>query len=92
MSQRALGKALGVTYQQVQKYERGANRIAVATLVRTADVLGTPLSFFLEGLGPGTTVRSPRGVPIDTLDWIEDRKLRTAFRTLLRALASREER
>lgn len=39
MSQTDLGNALGVTFQQVQKYERGMNRISGSTLVRTADAL-----------------------------------------------------
>lgn len=90
MSQRALGEALGVSYQQVQKYERGANRIAVVTLVRAADALGAPLTYFLAGLRPGATVSSYSEISADTLDGIQDRKLRTALRTLVRALASRE--
>ena len=39
ISQTELGQALGVTFQQVQKYERGSNRVAVATLIRIADKL-----------------------------------------------------
>lgn len=42
MSQQELGRQLGVTFQQVQKYERGANRISASTLVRTARALRCP--------------------------------------------------
>ena len=44
LTQAELGKALGVTFQQVQKYERGTNRIAAATLAKIADALDTPAS------------------------------------------------
>jgi len=46
MSQKQLGTAIQLTPQQVQKYEKGTNRIAVSTLARVADVLGVPVSFF----------------------------------------------
>lgn len=50
MSQETLGESLGVTFQQVQKYERGANRIGASRLFRTAHVLGVPVGYFFEGL------------------------------------------
>ena len=46
MSQRRLEEFLGVSFQQIQKYERGTNRIAVTTLVRAATALSAPMSFF----------------------------------------------
>lgn len=46
MSQERLGEHLGVTFQQVQKYERGANRLAASRLLRVAQVTGQPLTFF----------------------------------------------
>jgi transcriptional regulator with XRE-family HTH domain len=48
MSQSELGKQLGVTFQQVQKYERGANRISGSTLVRTAAALGIGVQDLLD--------------------------------------------
>jgi transcriptional regulator with XRE-family HTH domain len=48
MSQLALAKQLGVTFQQVQKYERGANRISGSTLVRTAAALGIGVADLVE--------------------------------------------
>ena len=95
MSQRKLGALLGVSFQQIQKYERGTNRLAVTMLVRAAAALNAPVSFFLEGVGPQIDAPAqPRlhGGDImvaQNLAKIEDRKVRAAFRTLIRALAER---
>lgn len=51
MSQERLGDDLGVTFQQVQKYERGANRVGASRLYRLSRVLEVPVQFFFEGLG-----------------------------------------
>jgi transcriptional regulator with XRE-family HTH domain len=58
MSQEKLGDALGVTFQQVQKYEKGANRIGASRLQQISKVLGAPVEFFFEG---SPTVPSPPG-------------------------------
>jgi transcriptional regulator with XRE-family HTH domain len=50
MSQSKLGDALGLTFQQVLKYERGTNRIVASRLQQIAHVLQVPVSFFFEGL------------------------------------------
>jgi transcriptional regulator with XRE-family HTH domain len=49
MSQEQLADALGITYQQVQKYERGANRIGASRLQQMSHVLQVPVAFFFEG-------------------------------------------
>ncbi len=49
MSQTALGNAVGVTFQQVQKYEKGANRVGAGRLTRIAGVLEVPVSTFFGG-------------------------------------------
>jgi transcriptional regulator with XRE-family HTH domain len=51
MSQTQLGKRLGVSFQQVQKYEAGANRIATGRLVKAAATLGVPISALFEDTG-----------------------------------------
>jgi transcriptional regulator with XRE-family HTH domain len=51
MSQDALAKQLGVTFQQVQKYERGVNRISSSSLVRTAAALGVGVQDLLDPQG-----------------------------------------
>src|ERR1700761_7379014 len=48
MSQEKLGEAIGLTFQQVQKYERGANRIGASRLWDLSGVLDCPVSFFFE--------------------------------------------
>ncbi|OLF75504.1 Cro/Cl family transcriptional regulator [Maricaulis sp. W15] len=50
MSQEKLGDELGVTFQQVQKYERGANRVGASRLYRLSSVLEVPVQFFFDGL------------------------------------------
>ena len=52
MSQEKLGEALGVTFQQIQKYEKGSNRISASTLKQVAQVLNVQPSFFLEDATP----------------------------------------
>ncbi len=55
MSQEKLGDALGLTFQQVQKYEKGTNRIGASRLQQIAQILQVPVSFFFEGapsIGP----------------------------------------
>ena len=49
LSQEKLGESIGVTFQQVQKYEKGLNRIGAGRLMKIAEVLGVPVSFFYEG-------------------------------------------
>lgn len=59
MSQSDLAKALGITFQQVQKYERGSNRVSVGKLYRLADILDVPLTFFFDGLDVPDMRRPP---------------------------------
>src|ERR1700726_1544396 len=49
MSQEKLGDGLGLTFQQVQKYEKGANRIGASRLQHISDILHAPVAFFFEG-------------------------------------------
>jgi transcriptional regulator with XRE-family HTH domain len=53
MSQERLGDALGLTFQQVQKYEKGTNRIGASRLQQIAHILQVPVSFFFEGAPHG---------------------------------------
>lgn len=62
MSQERLGRLIGVTYQQVQKYERGTNRIGSSRLDDIARILGVPVGFFFEAPGGGAYNGSERGV------------------------------
>jgi transcriptional regulator with XRE-family HTH domain len=49
MSQEKLGDALGLTFQQVQKYEKGTNRIGASRLQQISNILQVPVSFFFDG-------------------------------------------
>jgi transcriptional regulator with XRE-family HTH domain len=50
MTQQEIGDALGLTFQQLQKYEKGANRISASRLQHLCKILNVPVSFFFEGL------------------------------------------
>lgn len=58
MSQEKLGKALGLTFQQVQKYERGANRIGSSRLFQLSKILDVPVSFFFDEMTTDTTKKA----------------------------------
>jgi len=57
MSQEKLGDALGLTFQQVQKYEKGTNRVGASRLQQISEILQVPVSFLFEG-GPSGVVTS----------------------------------
>jgi transcriptional regulator with XRE-family HTH domain len=54
MSQEKLGDALGLTFQQVQKYEKGTNRVGASRIQQISEILQVPVSFLFEG-GPSST-------------------------------------
>lgn len=54
MSQEKLGESLGITFQQIQKYEKGTNRIGASRLQNISSVLGVAVSFFFDG-APSST-------------------------------------
>jgi transcriptional regulator with XRE-family HTH domain len=60
MSQEKLGENLGITFQQIQKYEKGTNRIGASRLQHIARVLTVPVSFFFED-APGSAPAEPVG-------------------------------
>lgn len=69
MSQEKLAQALGLTFQQIQKYERGANRIGSSRLFKLSQILDVPVSFFFDDMtadtatGGGAT--APANAPED---------------------------
>lgn len=75
ISQTKLGEAIGVTFQQIQKYESGANRVGASNLAKIAKALNVDVSFFFEempdeflGGGQGTAMLGMSDVPIAGLD------------------------
>ncbi|MEE8498930.1 MAG: helix-turn-helix transcriptional regulator [Kiloniellales bacterium] len=59
MSQEKLGEAIGLTFQQVQKYERGANRIGSSRLFDLSRVLDVPIGFFFDEMSAAVAASSP---------------------------------
>lgn len=68
MSQERLAELLGVTFQQVQKYEKGVNRIAASRLHDISNALDMPVSRFFEGMSPARS----GGVEDSGRDYVED--------------------
>jgi transcriptional regulator with XRE-family HTH domain len=59
MNQETLANALGLTFQQVQKYEGGANRVSASRLSEMAQILSVPISYFFSDLETGEGETSP---------------------------------
>ncbi len=63
LNQGKLGKAVGVTFQQIQKYERGANRISASRLYAMSRVFDVPVAFFFEDMPPEISGEGGKPVP-----------------------------
>jgi transcriptional regulator with XRE-family HTH domain len=59
MSQTTLAEAIGLTFQQVQKYERGTNRVSSSRLYDLSRVLGVPIKFFFDDMDVAVEAQSP---------------------------------
>jgi transcriptional regulator with XRE-family HTH domain len=100
MNQESLARSLGLTFQQVQKYEGGANRVSASRLSQIAEVLGVSIDYFFNDLEPAggaptqqeTAARERLHRP-ETIDLvrayygISDPRVRDRFREMLRAVA-----
>jgi transcriptional regulator with XRE-family HTH domain len=64
MSQEKLGENLGITFQQIQKYEKGTNRVGASRLQAISEILGVPVSFLFED-APGHDGLTPKGFADD---------------------------
>ncbi|WP_374372639.1 helix-turn-helix domain-containing protein [Dongia sp.] len=72
MSQETLGAAIGLTFQQVQKYERGANRVSGSRLFDLSRVLDVPISYFFEDIPGDVQNKSPsKLMGVKTLEAVE---------------------
>lgn len=103
LSQEKLAELLGLTFQQVQKYEKGVNRMAASRLLEIANALDVPISFFYDGLSASTpdgvaedgadaavfdTLATPDGLQLITLfSSIKNPRVRRRVVELVRALA-----
>lgn len=104
ISQQRLGEGLGITFQQIQKYEKGRNRISASRLQGIAELLSVPVSYFFEDLpsvdAPEETqladsvagfVSSREGIQLNrAFSGIEDYKLRRAIVNFVKAMAGEE--
>jgi transcriptional regulator with XRE-family HTH domain len=86
MSQEKLGEALGVTFQQIQKYEKGSNRVSASTLKQIAQVLNVQPSFFLEDAmpraAPGFAESGSGSYVVEFLSTAEGVELNRAFSSI----------
>jgi transcriptional regulator with XRE-family HTH domain len=96
LSQSKLGDAIGVTFQQIQKCERGANRIGASRLFQFSEILDAPISYFFETV-PGASEESDGLDIFDTDDAkniakaffkITDPATRKAFTELVKSLSN----
>ena len=86
MSQEKLGESLGITFQQIQKYEKGTNRVGASRLQNISNILTVPVSFFFED-APGDNNVDPSGMAeasnsnyvVDFLSSSEGLQLNRAF-------------
>ncbi len=69
LSQQELADRLGVTFQQIQKYERGANRVSAGRLFDLAQALETRITYFYEGLDLVSAAAARRGAAEDAADF-----------------------
>jgi len=73
MSQEKLGDALGLTFQQVQKYEKGTNRMGASRLDHIAHILQVPIPFFFEGAPAQPNTQSNTPLPAYASDFLATR-------------------
>ncbi len=85
MSQTDVARKLNLSFQQIQKYEIGSNRIAASRLYDLSNVLGVPTSYFFEGLQDNTSdAPVDRGIDIVTaLAAIDDDKIKSRIVTFI---------
>jgi len=72
MSQSDIAEALGLTFQQVQKYEKGTNRISASRLQRLCQVLQVPVAFFFEGAPQAVGLPKSTEAEVESPDYVRD--------------------
>jgi len=85
MTQQKLAEQLGITFQQVQKYERGSNRVSASRLYLLSIVLDVPVSFFFEGIDGAVPGDEPRQASKAIMELISSRdgvKLAEAYNSI----------
>lgn len=90
VSQERLADALGITFQQVQKYERGANRVSASKLWEIAAALKTPVAYFYDGLGDQDAASAQREAAQEFMLSAEGAELMAAFPRIAEAAIRRK--
>jgi transcriptional regulator with XRE-family HTH domain len=103
MSQEQLGEALGLTFQQVQKYEKGTNRVGASRIQQISEILQVPVSFLFDGIRMDSSrlseapsyvsefLSTSQGLAlVRAFSGITDAKLRRSIVELVEQLASRD--
>ena len=105
MSQEKLGDMLGLTFQQIQKYEKGVNRIGAGRLYEVSRILGVPIDFFYEGVASQESGAAESESPPPVMEFIssgeglqlslafmkiKDPKVRRRVLDLVKSLAEEE--
>lgn len=72
ISQSELGEAIGVRFQQIQKYETGANRVSASRLWAVAEKLGVEIEYFFEGIRPSKPGNGAETGTVDHMDCLSD--------------------
>jgi transcriptional regulator with XRE-family HTH domain len=104
LSQTDLGKTCGITFQQIQKYEKGSNRVSASRLQEFSKILDAPVSFFFDGLpSEGSRQKNPveelaqqllatrEGIDLTkAFVAIKDKSLRQSIVTMIERIANRE--
>jgi transcriptional regulator with XRE-family HTH domain len=91
MSQEKLGEALGLTFQQIQKYEKGANRIGASRLYQISQILGVPVQFFYDDMADEIRAKSEGFAEGDSTPFVMDFVSSSEGLQLNRAFSSIEE-
>ena len=73
MSQEQLGASLNITFQQVQKYERGANRISASRLWDIGQIVDVPISYFFDDMSDEVMKSSPRRISLGSEHAVDDK-------------------
>ena len=90
MSQTNIADALGLTFQQVQKYERGSNRISASRLQHLSQILQVPVPFFFEG-APAASAGRVAKTPADDPSYVADFLATSEGLDLVKAFVSIED-
>lgn len=99
LSQGSLGKKLGVSFQQIQKYENGKNRISASTLFQISQILGVDFSYFVNGYNNASSLHEDSNLKhklhdkestflVNYFSKLQDRSLRKQILNLVKKIAS----